>query len=236
MNSEEKKLSVRSIHSKMLKISICRLNCVTTQNLANVARKSAAFHKNYENKNSSNESNHRHNKSNSHFKAFFYASLPPFLAFYQKKDDKEKTEPSFLESVLPEGIYSWMSKKPEEDLTPKGELKTILQQTILCTLRKEFDKAEEMTRLALQKAQEIQCHDGITFCYDIMANLALERKQFDTARKLFESVLQRLLQSNVPQDDIRVCIKAAYLSLLKTDIVHCFSLLGPSLESESCSN
>lgn len=72
--------------------------------------------------------------------------------------------------------------------------------------RGEFNKAEQLAHLALRTAQDIQSYDGITLCYDIMANLAFEREQYEKAQKLFESVLQRLLQNSVAQDDTRVCI------------------------------
>lgn len=62
-------------------------------------------------------------------------------------------------------------------------------------------------------AQEIQNYDGITLCYDIMGNLAFDREQYEKAKEIFESVLQRLHGKGVPQDDIQVCIASHALGI-----------------------
>lgn len=138
-----------------------------------------------------------------------YTSLPTFLAFFQKKEDTEESEPepSFWDKVLPEDLAILVKKKPVEDeSTPEGQLKTVIKRTILAIRRSEFDKAEQMAHLALRMAQDIQHYDGITLCYDVMANLAFDREQYEKAQKLFESVLQRLLQKGEAQDDIKVSL------------------------------
>lgn len=133
-------------------------------------------------------------KSNEYLYYLAHMGIPTYLAFFQKKEDEESTpEPSLIK------------KKPVDDeTTPEGKLKTTLKRTILAIRRKEFDKAEQMAHLALRMAQDINSYDGITLCYDIMANLALDREQYQKAQQLFESVLQRLLQKGVSQDDIQV--------------------------------
>lgn len=182
----------------MLKTTICRLNFhLNPRILVGSTRNLASFNKTYKNKNN----NHKNYYSN----VFVCASLPPFLAFFQKKDEDGETDSSFLEKVLPEEIFLLVKKKPEEDLsTDEAQLKHLIKRTILCIRKGEFDKAEQMAHLALKIAQETQNYDGITLCYDIMANLAFDRQQYPKAEKLFESVLQRLLQKGVSQDDIQV--------------------------------
>lgn len=146
-------------------------------------------------------------KQGSHL--FFYASVPTFLAFFQKKPDEESMpEPSFWEKVLPEDMALLFKKLPvQDDSTPEGKLIITLKRTILCIQRGQYDKAEIMAHLALRMAQDIQSYDGITLCFDIMANLAFDREQYEKAEKLFENVLQRLLQNGVPQDDMQVHMK-----------------------------
>lgn len=135
----------------------------------------------------------------------FYASIPPFLAFFKKKEEETDDEQSFLEKILPEDVFLLLKKLPEEDEeTPEGKLKTTMKRTILCIHRGEYKKAEQMAHLALRMAQEMQHYDGITFVYDVLGNLAYERNQYEKAEKLFVTVLQRLIQKNVSQDDVRV--------------------------------
>lgn len=155
-----------------------------------------------------NEHDRSDDKSRKYSSLLAYASLPAFLAFFQKKEDEPKPEETFLDKVLPEEIGLLLKKKPVEDeSTPEGKLKTTLKRTILCIRRGEFDKAEQMAHLALRMAQDIQSYDGITLCFDVMANLAFDREQYEKAEKLFENVLQRLLQKGVSQDDIQVTKK-----------------------------
>jgi tetratricopeptide repeat protein 19 len=61
-----------------------------------------------------------------------------------------------------------------------------------------------MLHLALRIAQTEQNEDGITYIYDVMANLAFEIGQYDKAQKLFKAVMQRILSKGAPQDDLRI--------------------------------
>lgn len=53
-------------------------------------------------------------------------------------------------------------------------------------------------------AQDQKHEKGITYVYDIMANLAFENEEFSKAQKLFVEVLRRLISNGLPQDDIIV--------------------------------
>lgn len=46
--------------------------------------------------------------------------------------------------------------------------------------------------------------NGITYIYDVMANLAFERKQYEKAEKLYLEVMQRLLGNGLPPDDNKI--------------------------------
>lgn len=61
-----------------------------------------------------------------------------------------------------------------------------------------------MLHLALRLAQQTFNDLAITYVYDIMANLALQRNQLDKAEKLFVNVMQRLLSTGVAESDNRV--------------------------------
>jgi tetratricopeptide repeat protein 19, mitochondrial len=61
-----------------------------------------------------------------------------------------------------------------------------------------------MLHLALRLAQERMSAEGITYTYDLMANLALERGEFAKAEKLFVTVMQRLMSLGVSETDNRI--------------------------------
>lgn len=61
-----------------------------------------------------------------------------------------------------------------------------------------------MLHIALRQAQTLQHYDGITYVYDVMANLAYSLDNFKKAEQLFVSVLQRLIAKGTPKDDLAV--------------------------------
>lgn len=133
-------------------------------------------------------------------------AAPPFVAFFKKKETEEEEIETFMQKLVPKTIrLIFKSNEKQEDVeSPEGQLIITLKRAILCIQRNQIKTAEQMLHLALRMAQDIQHHDGITMCYDIMANLALENGQYEKANKLFVAVLQRLLAKEVKQDDIRV--------------------------------
>lgn len=95
-----------------------------------------------------------------------------------------------------------MFSKDEE--TAEDKLINNIKRSILCIQRGEHQKAEQMLHLALRMAQDMQNKDGITFIFDVMANLAMEQGEFKKAEKLFVTVMQRLLADGYAQEDIKV--------------------------------
>lgn len=74
-----------------------------------------------------------------------------------------------------------VKKGPVDDETsPEGKLKPTLNCAILEVRKREVDKAE------FSMSQKIQYYDGITFCYDIMGNLALDFEQYKKAREIYK--------------------------------------------------
>ncbi|KAK6622763.1 hypothetical protein RUM43_008606 [Polyplax serrata] len=71
-------------------------------------------------------------------------------------------------------------------------------------IREQYDKAEQILHVALKMAQDLQDEDGITYVYDVLANLAFQTRQFGKAKKLFTSVLQRLIAKGEPEDSNKV--------------------------------
>ncbi|XP_076381750.1 tetratricopeptide repeat domain 19 [Megalopta genalis] len=94
------------------------------------------------------------------------------------------------------------SEDKEKD--DEAELIMTIKRSILAIQKGEYKKAEQMLHIALRQAQTLQHYNGITYVYDVMANLAMNVSDYKKAEKLFVSVLQRLLSKGVAQDDLAV--------------------------------
>lgn len=108
----------------------------------------------------------------------------------------------------------------EKKLNAEDELILMIKHSLLFMQRKEYDKAEQLLHVALRQAQQMHHDSGITYIYDVMANLALQRERLDQAKKLFVSVAQRLISNGVSQDDLRivqVSVKLARVSHLQKE-------------------
>ncbi|KAF5295435.1 hypothetical protein FQA39_LY13096 [Lamprigera yunnana] len=120
-----------------------------------------------------------------------------------------------LKTLLAINILSWLGFN-DDDEKKESELIMILKRAVLSTNREEFSKAEKLLHLALRIAQQQQHEQGITYCYDLMANLAFNQLELDKARKLFVSVQQRLLSTGTPENDLKVI----HISLKLSRICH----------------
>lgn len=92
----------------------------------------------------------------------------------------------------------------EKEETPEDKLVKTIKRSILCIQREQYDRAEQMLHLALRMAQDIQSKEGITYVYDVMANLAMEREQFKKAEKIFADVMKRLLADGHSEESPKV--------------------------------
>ncbi|XP_015431401.1 PREDICTED: tetratricopeptide repeat protein 19 homolog, mitochondrial isoform X2 [Dufourea novaeangliae] len=83
-----------------------------------------------------------------------------------------------------------------------------------------------MLHIALRQAQTLQHYDGITYIYDVMANLAYNLNDFKKAEKLFVSVMQRLISKGMAQDDLAII----HMSL---KIANMYSKMGETEKAEN---
>lgn len=94
----------------------------------------------------------------------------------------------------------------------------MIKMSILNIQREDYRKAEQMLHIALKMAQDLQSKDGITYIYDIMANLAMEVGEFAKAEKLFVNVMQRLFADGFVEDHIKmlhISSKIAHIAQLQ---------------------
>ncbi|XP_017000076.2 tetratricopeptide repeat protein 19 homolog, mitochondrial isoform X1 [Drosophila takahashii] len=113
----------------------------------------------------------------------------------------------------------------EKEETPEDKLVKTIKRSILCIQREQYDKAEQMLHLALRMAQDIQSKDGITYVFDLMANLAMEREQFKKAEKIFTDVMKRLFADGHTEESpkiLHISSKIAHMSQLQGDLEKSF--------------
>ncbi|XP_022198074.2 tetratricopeptide repeat protein 19 homolog, mitochondrial isoform X2 [Nilaparvata lugens] len=98
------------------------------------------------------------------------------------------------------GLLSFLNKEDDKE----SELITTIKRGILLIQKEELQAAEQMLHLALRLAQEQQNSDGLTYVYDLLANVAFERHQFSKAEQLFVNVMQRELAKGTANDDPKI--------------------------------
>lgn len=107
-------------------------------------------------------------------------------------------------------IFTWLGF--DKKLSAEDELIHTIKHCVLFIQRTEYVKAEQLLHVALRQAQNIHHHLGITYIYDVMANLALEREQLDKAKQLFIAVSQRIMADGATEDDARIVHISAKLA------------------------
>ncbi|XP_063366819.1 tetratricopeptide repeat protein 19 homolog, mitochondrial [Cydia amplana] len=115
-------------------------------------------------------------------------------------------------------LFTWLGFQPK--LSAEDELIQTIKHCVLFIQRLQYDKAEQLLHIALRQAQQMNHKMGVTYIYDVMANLALEREQLDKAKQLFVAVTQRIMADGAKEDDPRVVhlsIKLARISHLKKE-------------------
>lgn len=112
--------------------------------------------------------------------------------------------------IISFSVFTWMGFK--EKLSAEDDLINTIKHCVLFIQREEYEKAEQLLHVALNQAQQIRHELGITYIYDVMANLALQREQLDKAKKLFIVVTQRIMADGANEDDLRVVHLSAKLA------------------------
>ncbi|KAH8395709.1 hypothetical protein KR222_010266, partial [Zaprionus bogoriensis] len=116
-------------------------------------------------------------------------------------------------------------KDADTEDTPEAKLINTIKRSILCIQNEQYDKAEQMLHLSLRMAQDLQSSHGITYVYDLMANLAMEREQFKKAEKIFVDVMKRLMTDGHTEDSpkiLHISSKIAHMSQLQGELEKSF--------------
>lgn len=126
----------------------------------------------------------------------------------------------YFTPIIAANIFS-LFKKDDDEETPEDKMIMAIKRSILCIQKEEYGKAEQMLHLALRMAQDLNSKDGITYIYDVMGNLAMERGHFIKAEKLFVDVMKRLFGDGLKEDDIKmlsISSKIAHMAQLQGDL------------------
>ncbi|XP_065340425.1 tetratricopeptide repeat protein 19 homolog, mitochondrial-like [Cloeon dipterum] len=110
---------------------------------------------------------------------------------------------NYSKFILISGVMSFLGLEKEKE-EKDDELIMTLKRSVLLMQQGDLAKAEQMLHLALRLAQERMSVDGITYTYDLMANLALERGELAKAEKLFLTVMNRLLVAGAQENDNKI--------------------------------
>ncbi|KAG8034526.1 hypothetical protein G9C98_007602 [Cotesia typhae] len=116
-------------------------------------------------------------------------------------------------------IFGFNFTKDKEEVEP--ELIMTIKRSIFLIQKGDYKKAEQMLHVALRQAQTLGHFEGITYVYDVMANLAFEVGEIQKAKDLFKTVMQRLLSTGTDQNDtkiIHISLKVAKLFEQSGDI------------------
>ncbi|XP_044139696.1 tetratricopeptide repeat protein 19, mitochondrial [Bufo gargarizans] len=163
---------------------------------------------------------------------------------WQDGSYKSSTRPPFL--VLSAAAFSLFSKLVEdkdEGLTPAEEnIIYHLKKAKLNIMKGEMEEAEEILHKTLRLAHECKSKRAIIYTYDLMANLAFLRGQYDNAEKLFKTTLVYMMDGGAKQDDnsfIEISLKLAsiYAALNQKDLAlegfqFCIINLNEKIERE----
>nr|CAG4635470.1 EOG090X06TI [Artemia franciscana] len=107
------------------------------------------------------------------------------------------------------GLFSLFS-------TPIGKQEEILEEMvkrgILEYQKGDAIKAEKLLHVALKTAQDLHDKNGITFIYDLMANIAFDTHNYRKAEKIFRDLIGRLIGDGVDPDHNKIVHVSAKLA------------------------
>ncbi|KAM3932857.1 tetratricopeptide repeat protein 19, mitochondrial isoform 2-T2 [Leptodactylus fuscus] len=140
-------------------------------------------------------------------------------------------------------LFSKLVEDKDEGLTPAEEnIIYHLKKAKLTIMKGEMEEAEEILHKTLRLAHECESNRAIIYTYDLMANLAFLRGQYDSAERLFKTTLIYMINEGVKQDDnsfIEISLKLAsiYAALNRKDLAiagfqFCILSLEDKIEKE----
>ncbi|XP_071994488.1 tetratricopeptide repeat protein 19, mitochondrial isoform X2 [Engystomops pustulosus] len=151
--------------------------------------------------------------------------------------------PGIVVSAAAFSLFSKLVEDKDEGLTPEEEnIIYHLKKSKFSIMKGEMEEAEEILHKTLHLAHKCQSKRAIIYTYDLMANLAFLRGEYNNAEKLFKTTLVYMINEGVKQDDnsfIEISLKMAsiYAALDKNDLAvagfqFCILSLEEKIEKE----
>ncbi|XP_069802060.1 tetratricopeptide repeat protein 19, mitochondrial isoform X2 [Dendropsophus ebraccatus] len=151
--------------------------------------------------------------------------------------------PPILLSAAAFFLFSKLVEDEDEGLTTAEEnIIYHLKKAKLSIMKGEMEEAEELLHKTLRLAHECKSKRAITYTYDLMANLAFLRGEYDKAEKLFKTTLVYMMDEGVKQDDnsfieISLKLSSIYASLNQKELAvagfqFCIMSLDEKIEEE----
>lgn len=149
------------------------------------------------------ETNSSQGKNSSHsFKYVLAAGLMSLI--WDDTDGYDAPQKKYIINLRRTYPFLEIKKEEPKPETPEDMLIMTLKRAVYFMQQEKFELAEQMLHLALRMAQDMQDANGITYCFDIMANLAFETKQYEKSERLFVVVMQRLMAKGSKENDIEI--------------------------------
>ncbi|KAM4048363.1 tetratricopeptide repeat protein 19, mitochondrial isoform 2-T2 [Anomaloglossus baeobatrachus] len=121
--------------------------------------------------------------------------------------------PIILLSAAAFSLFSKLEEDKDEGLTLAEEnIIYHLKKAKLSIMKGEMEEAEEILHKTLHLAHECESKRAIIYTYDLMANFAFLRGDYNSAEKLFKTTLIYMIDGGVQQDDnsfIEISLKMA---------------------------
>ncbi len=127
--------------------------------------------------------------------AFGLSALTKFLGLTEEKEDSE------LIQIIKKAEVAMIVSNVLGNAHPISNF-PFVKRDYFSLQKKEYNKSEQLFHLALKIAQELKNENGVTYIFDRLANLAFETGKNEKARKLFVSVMQRLLDQGMDKDNL----------------------------------
>lgn len=118
-----------------------------------------------------------------------------FITFFICKN----LQPYFFSYVVLAGLLTWLGLKHNTE--EEDPLIETLKRAVLCITKEDFDTAERILHISLKIAQERMDPQGITYVYDMLANVAFSKKEWAKAEVLFVETMKRMISSGTTKTD-----------------------------------
>ncbi|XP_013779409.1 tetratricopeptide repeat protein 19, mitochondrial-like [Limulus polyphemus] len=160
--------------------------------------------------------------------------------FYSSGQEKYPGTKSFIRRyALLAGILGSLGFQKDEE--KEEVLISTIKRGVLSIQKGDLNTAEQILHVALKIAEDEMNPQGITYIYDLLANIAFEKQEHQKAEALFVEVMKRMIASGTPKDDNAILEMSLKLSTIYSEqkleekaedgFRYCFQVLNKRIQS-----